>query len=270
MPRRVMDKVWAYFDSAGPLVGRAWPIVYRADEQRRVQALRDFGVVRFSSLVYPHKPDMAAWLNQWARSFAAETPDCLPTATFFPEPDAARYVVDAIEAGTRVFKAHVQVGQYDPSDPLLDPVWGAIADAGIPVVLHSGSGPVPGRYTGPGPVRAVLRRFPGLALIIAHMGMPEYAEFADICATRDNVRLDTTMAFTAFIEETMPFPASELPRVRDLGDKILFGSDFPNIPHSYAEALTAVTEIDGVDDDWLRKVLHDNAHALFGPSTPTK
>lgn len=265
-----MDKVWAYFDSAGPLVGRAWPIVYRADEQRRVQALRDFGVVRFSSLVYPHKPDMAAWLNQWARSFAAETPDCLPTATFFPEPDAARYVVDAIEAGTRVFKAHVQVGQYDPSDPLLDPVWGAIADAGIPVVLHSGSGPVPGRYTGPGPVRAVLRRFPGLALIIAHMGMPEYAEFADICATHDNVRLDTTMAFTAFIEETMPFPASELPRVRDLGDKILFGSDFPNIPHSYAEALTAVTEIDGVDDDWLRKVLHDNAHALFGPPASTK
>jgi predicted TIM-barrel fold metal-dependent hydrolase len=156
------------------------------------------------------------------------------------------------------------VGQYDPADPLLDPVWGAIADAGIPVVLHSGSGPVPGRFTGPGPVRAVLRKFPRLPLIVAHMGMPEYHEFLDICADYDNVRLDTTMAFTAFTNETMPFPASELPRVRRLGDKILFGSDFPNIPYTYLDALTALAEIDGVDEMWLRKVLYENAAALFG------
>jgi hypothetical protein len=264
MPRQVMDKVWRYFDSAGPLVGRTWPITYRADEQRRIAALRDFGVVRFTSLLYPHKPDMAGWLNQWAEAFANATPDCLRTATFFPEPDAGQYVISAIQAGTRVFKAHIQVGQYDPTDPLLDPVWGAIADAGTPVVLHSGSGPVPGRFTGPGPVRALLRRFPGLSLMVAHMGMPEYREFLDICADYENVRLDTTMAFTAFIAETMPFPASELPRLRDLGDKILFGSDFPNIPYSYPDALTALTEIDGVDDAWLRKVLYDNAAALFG------
>lgn len=269
MPRQVMDKVWRYFDSAGPLIGRPWPITYRADEQRRVQALRDFGVLRFSSLLYPHKPDMAAWLNQWARSFADATPDCLPTATFFPEPDAGRYVVDAIEAGTRIFKAHVQVGQYDPTDPLLDPVWGAIAEAGVPVVLHAGSGPTPGRFTGPDPVRAVLRKFPGLALIIAHMGMPEYSEFLNICAAHDNVRLDTTMAFTPFIDETMPYPTAEVPRVRDLGHKILFGSDFPNIPYAYGEALTALTRIDGIDDEWLRKVLHDNAVALFGATDPT-
>jgi uncharacterized protein len=28
MPERVMDKVWAYFDTAGPLTGREWPIAY--------------------------------------------------------------------------------------------------------------------------------------------------------------------------------------------------------------------------------------------------
>ena len=32
MPKPVLDKVWHYFDSAGPLVGRAWPIAYRAEE----------------------------------------------------------------------------------------------------------------------------------------------------------------------------------------------------------------------------------------------
>ena len=31
MPKQVMDKVWQYFATAGPLVGRAWPIAYRTD-----------------------------------------------------------------------------------------------------------------------------------------------------------------------------------------------------------------------------------------------
>jgi len=90
MPKSVMDKVWHYFDSAGPLLGRQWPITYRAAESRRVQLLRQFGVRGFTALVYPHKPQMAAWLNQWAAQFARSTPDCLATATFYPEPEAGR------------------------------------------------------------------------------------------------------------------------------------------------------------------------------------
>src|SRR3978361_2404471 len=126
MPKSVMDKVWQYFDSAGPLVGREWPIKYRTAESERVQMLRQFGVLGFTSLVYPHKPQMAAWLNQWAAQFASTTPDCLSTATFYPESGADAYVRAAIDGGARVFKAHVQVGGYDPCDPLLAGVWGVI------------------------------------------------------------------------------------------------------------------------------------------------
>ena len=48
---------------------------------------------------------------------------------------------------------HVQVGGFDVRDPLLDDVWGVLEDAGTPVVVHAGSGPVATPYTGPGPVR---------------------------------------------------------------------------------------------------------------------
>ncbi len=265
MPKSVLDKVWQYFDSAGPLVGRNWPIAYRADEVRRLETLRRFGVRQFTALVYPHKPQMAGWLNQWAAQFAANTPDCLSTATFYPEPDAGEYVAAALRGGTRVFKAHLQVGRYDPNDPLLDEVWGIVADARVPVVIHCGSGPVPGEFTGPEPIRRLLRRHPRLRLVIAHMGMPEYAAFFDICEQSEQVRLDTTMAFTSFVEETMPFPASLQPRLRHLGDRILFGSDFPNIPYGYSHALTSITRLPGIDDDWLRAVFYRNAAALFGP-----
>ncbi|MGB6205928.1 amidohydrolase family protein [Mycobacterium sp.] len=263
MPKTVMDKVWHYFDSAGPLLGREWPTIYRAAEAQRVEMLRQFGVRGFTALVYPHKPQMAAWLNQWALQFARSTPDCLATATFYPEPDAADYVKAAIGDGVQVFKAHVQVGRYSPNDPLLDHVWGVIEDAGTPVVIHCGSGPVAGEHTGPEPIRLLLHRHPRLRLIVAHLGMPEYAEFLDICEDSADVRLDTTMAFTRFVDETMPFPSSELHRLRQLGDRILFGSDFPNIPYSYIDALRSISRLPGIDDTWLRKVCYENSAALF-------
>lgn len=263
MPKSVLDKVWAYFDSAGPMVGRSWPITYRDNESQRLEALRAFGVQRFTTLIYPHKPNMAAWLNQWAAEFADRAPDCLATATFYPEPGAAGYVAEAIHRGARVFKAHVQVGRYDPNDALLDDVWGALEDSDTPVLIHCGSGPAPGAHTGPEPIRRLLGRYPRLTLLVAHLGMPEYEAFLDLCADHDRVWLDTTMTFTPFIEAFMPFPDAHRHRLRELGERILFGSDFPNIPYRYRDALTALTRLPGVDDDWLRGVFYRNAARLF-------
>jgi uncharacterized protein len=58
-----------------------------------------------------------------------------------------------------------------------------------------------------------------------------------------------------------------LPRLRDLGDRILFGSDFPNIPYSYADAMRSITRVPGIDDAWIRGVLYENAAELFYPTT---
>ncbi|MFF1919026.1 amidohydrolase family protein [Streptomyces sp. NPDC058221] len=262
MPERVLRKVWAYFDSAGPLTGMEWPIAYRQDEDERLALLRSFGVLRFTSMLYPHKAGMAAWLNGWAAGFADRVPDCLHTATFFPEEGVRTYVTEAVEAGARVFKSHLQVGAYDPNDPLLEPVWGLLAEAGIPVVMHCGSGPAPGRHTGPEPVGRLLSRHPRLPLIVAHMGMPEYAEFLALAEAYPQVRLDTTMAFTDFTEGFTPFPVAERGRLEALGDRILLGTDFPNIPYPYAHQLHALERLE-LGDDWLRAVCHDNAKALF-------
>ena len=262
MPDRLLAAVWAYFDAAGPLVGRAWPIRYREDEQRRLQVLRGFGVRAFTSMLYPHKPGMARSLNDWAAGFAARTPDCLHTATFFAEPSAAADVRRAVEAGARVFKCHLQVGGFDPNDPLLDGVWGLLAEAAIPVVTHCGSGPVPGAHTGPGPVAALLARHPRLRLVVAHLGMPEYTQFLGLAERYAGVMLDTTMAFTSFVEASSPFPRAELPRLEALGDRVLLGTDYPNIPYPYADALEALERC-GLSAAWLRAVCHDNAAAAF-------
>ncbi|MYW16400.1 amidohydrolase family protein, partial [Streptomyces sp. SID2955] len=199
----------------------------------------------------------------WAADFAGRTPGCLHTATLYPEPGVGSYVREAVEAGARVFKAHVQVGAYDPADELLRPAWGLLAEAGIPVVIHCGSGPAPGAHTGPGPVARVMARHPGLRLIVAHLGMPEYEDFLRLAERYGEVRLDTTMAFTDFTEGFMPFPRRLLPLLAALGDRVLLGSDFPNIPYPYVHQLHALERL-GLGDDWLRAVCRDNAARLFG------
>ena len=267
MPEPVLRKVWAYFDGVGPLTGVPWPITYREDEPARLARLRSFGVRRFSALVYPHKPGMAAWLNAWGAQFAAEHPDVLHTATLFPEEGVRQYVEEALTAGAQVVKVHLQVGGFDPREPVLDDVWGVLADAGTAVVVHCGDGPVPGAFTGPGPFSEVLARHPRLTAVVAHLGMPDYGAFLDLAEQYPRVHLDTTAAFTDFSEQYAPFPPDLRPRLLDLQDRVLLGSDFPNTPYPYSHQLAALARLD-LGSDWLRAVLHDNASDLLGSSLP--
>ncbi len=265
LPPPVMAKVRAQFDSAGPLIGREWPLVYRGDDDERVAQLRALGVRRFPSLPYAHRPGIAAYLNGWARELADAVPECLRSATFYPEEDTAAYVAELIEDGTEIFKVHVQVGDFDLLDPLLDGAWGALAEAGTPVVVHASGGPVGNRHTGPGPMRALLEGHPRLGAVIAHAGAPEYHGFLEIAEDFERVSLDTTMAFTDFFEEMAPFPPELRPRLKALGDagKVLLGSDFPNLPYPYAHQLESLARLD-LGDDWLRAVCWHNAVALLG------
>ena len=263
-PERMLRKVWQYFDNvAGHGVG--WPITYRWPDGERVAHLGMMGVRTFSALSYAHKAGMAEDLTAWSLDFAARTPGCLPSATFYPEPGALAQVDNALAAGARIFKVHVQVGHFDPRNELLDPVWGRLAETGTPVVVHAGSGPMPGEHTGPGPLAGVLARHPRLTAIVAHLGMPEYDEFLDLADRYERVHLDTTMAFTDFVEAWMPFPARSLPRLRDLGlaGRVLLGSDFPNIPYPYSHQLDVLARLD-LGDDWLRAVCWHNAVKLLG------
>jgi predicted TIM-barrel fold metal-dependent hydrolase len=264
LPENVQRKVYAQFDQAGPKIGREWPIRYRGTHEERVGQLRAMGVRRFSSLPYAHRPGIATYLNDWARSFAEQVPECLWSATFYPEPDAAAYVDKLLADGAEVFKVHVQVGEFHLDDPLLDAVWGSLEDAGTPIVVHAGSGPVGNDFTGPGSLRRVLERFPRLAVVVAHMGAPEYAEFLALAERFERTCLDTTMVFTDFFDAEAPYPADLLPRLVDLQHKVLLGSDFPTIPYPYAHQLEGLERL-GLGEDWLRDVCWHNGVRLFGP-----
>ncbi|MDQ2755347.1 MAG: amidohydrolase [Actinomycetota bacterium] len=263
LPEPMLAKVWSYFDDAERNYGRAWPVHYRLPEDERLARVRAFGLRGVPSLTYPHKPGMARWLNDWCTDFAARVPDAVHSATLYPEDDVASYVASALAAGARLFKMHVQVGVFTPDDPRLDGAWARLEQAQVPVVLHAGSAPKPGLHTGPAPVARVLRRFPRLVLVIAHLGMSEYHAFADLAEAHEGVHLDTTMAGTDYVETFAPMPPDYVRRLAGLRDRIVLGSDFPNIPYPYAHQLQALDRL-GHGDDWLRAVLWTNGARLMG------
>ncbi|MFC7343109.1 amidohydrolase family protein [Saccharopolyspora griseoalba] len=268
LPDRVLRKVWAFFDRAGEHYGTPWDIRYRHSEATRLQVLRDLGVRTFAPLVYAHKPGMAEWLTDWAVGFGEREPDAVRTATIYPEPGAADYLARALEAGVRCVKVHIQVGDFDPRDPLLDRAWGLLAEAGVPAVVHCGHGPVPGSHTGLDVFEGVLRRHPRLVAVLAHAGMPDYLAALELVERYPRVHVDTTMVGVEFSERTSPLPSDWPERLAAHPDRVVLGTDYPNIPYPYAEQLAAIAGWAEADDrlgaDFLRAVLHDTPGRLLG------
>ncbi|KAA1424282.1 amidohydrolase family protein [Nocardioides antri] len=263
LPPPIERAVWREFDTGGAKIGRPWPIRYRQSQEERAALLRDFGVRCYPTLPYAHKPGVASYLNEWSRAFAADVPEALWTATFYPEPEAPAYVEDLVADGVRVFKIHLQVGEFHLDDPLLDPVWKTLESAGTPVVVHAGSGPVGNEFTGPASTARLLARFPRLVLVVAHMGTPEAEAFLELAEQYDGVHLDTSMAFTDFFAERHVYPRELLPRLAALQGRVVYGSDFPTLPFAYVDQLGWLAGL-GLGDDWLRAVCWGNAARLLG------
>ena len=261
LPDRVQEAVWRWFDGLTP----AWPINYRLPAGERLTTLERVGVRHHTALAYAHRPGMLRFLNDHTMGLAAAEPAVIPTFTIFPEVGVGEEVNRCLEAGGRCVKVHLQVGAFDSTDPLLEPAWALLQEAGTPIILHAGAvsdGSGNEEWCGPGPVRRLLDRCPDLRLVIAHMGAPDFEEFLDLAEAYPSVWFDTAMVFTdpPYLSD---YPDDLLGRVEALGERIVFGSDFPTIPHAYAAQVAGMDAL-GFGDAWMRRALWDNGVRLFG------
>jgi predicted TIM-barrel fold metal-dependent hydrolase len=264
MPDSIQQAVWRHFDN----LSEPWPIAYRDSLDVRLATLTRLGVRRFPTLAYAHRAGVAAWLNDFTLTLAEQDPRIVPTFTVYPEADVDDYVALALERGGACVKVHLQVGKFAATDPLLDSVWSVLEARRIPIVLHAGAvadGSGGEEWCGPEPVRHLLSEHPGLRLIIAHLGAPEYDAFIDLALEHAEIGLDTANVFNDPPVLGTP-PIHRRHDLMALGDRVYFGSDFPTIPRPFSAQLSAIAGL-GWDEDWLRKVLWDNGARLFGVPT---
>jgi predicted TIM-barrel fold metal-dependent hydrolase len=124
--------------------------------------------------------------------------------------------------------------------------------------------------SGPAQIRRVKRRHPGLRLCIAHLGLPDpggghWAAIREL----DGVWTDSSGVLTEPPTPVAPGGVLDPDAVRtQLGEHVLFGSDFPSIPHTYAAGVRGLAHL-RLDPAGLRAVLHGRAARLLAEAGHT-
>lgn len=232
--------------------------------------LRARGVERFVFFSYAHKPGIARELNCWLYEVSQQLPDGIPLATVHPaDDDPLGIAEEALTTyGFRGLKLHIQVQRFAPDDPRMFPVYERLVALDRVAVIHLGGvagGPLLNMPDVVERFARVLRRFPTLRASICHMGVPETRKCLALLEEHPHLYLDTTMAMCELGLRALgcasPPVATEL--VLRWQDRILFGSDFPNLPYDYDEERRWAWERD-LPLEVCRKIFNTNARVFLG------
>lgn len=232
MPERLMRAIrGALNEDAG------WEFPHATDQAAVETHLREHGVERYCALPYAHEPGIAADLNEWVLDRAADSGMCVPFATVHGEDDVRAVVREAFEAGARGLKFQCPVQEVSPDDPRLDPAFELAAEHDRPVLFHAGTAPMfrDSPHVGVERFRSFLGSYPGVRAASAHMGAFEVEAFVETLREYDNAFLDTCFAMSTAVGDYVDFdPATVEDAVfEDFAGRIMYGSDYPNVPHPY-------------------------------------
>jgi predicted TIM-barrel fold metal-dependent hydrolase len=259
-PTPVFEALWRWFDR------HAWNIQYRLNAEQVIEFLTTRGIDRLVALHYSHKPGMARVLNQFVVELARAHAQVIPLGTVLPgEPDAEAIIDEALALGVRGFKLHCHVQKMASDDPRLDPIYARAQAAGVPVVIHAGRAPASDAYgvdvralCSAAATRRTLERHPRLKLVIPHLGADEISTHLDMMDEFPNLFLDTTMVVGGYFGA-----APDATRLARRADRILYGTDFPNLPYDWDLELSWLKAQPFAEAD-RRKMLGENALRLFG------
>ncbi len=264
-PDKLFRAIWLWFEKHG------WKVRYRVDGDEVVRLLKTLGVSRFVLLNYSHKPGMSASLNAWTHEFVKKHPEAIPFGAIHPEDENVGGELDRCfgEYGFKGLKFHTHVTGIRPDDERLFPVYEKLIEHNKVLMLHSGMGPSLAGYrettqevSGVRFTEKALRRFPQMKVIVPHLGADEIDAFFDLLEEYPNLTLDTTMALSGYFPLKIPWD-----RMEKWSHRILYGSDFPNIPYDLATEIN-VLRSSGLSRGAQERILGLNAERLLGISAP--
>ena len=181
-------------------------------------------------------------------------------------PEAPAILEEAVvRLGLRGLKLHPPLQNFFPNDKALWPLYQKAMDLGIPVVFHVGSTPfgnlVKLSQAYPVLLDDVANEFPGLSIILTHLGTLWYNESFMVTEKHRNVFIDTA---------AYPYEIRELLNenlIRRVGaDKFIFGTDFP-MPyegkmHRISDFVDCIQTLK-ISQELKERIFHGNFEALM-------
>jgi len=270
-PPKLFEAIWKYWDAHIKQIAPDWNIKYKMPIDEMVSFLRERNISRFTTLNYAHKAGVAEELNEWTKNFCLKNPESIPFCSVYPgDKNCYEYVEKALTQDNFLgIKLQLLVTDFYLLDERMLPIYELIQELEQKiVVLHIGTGPVGSPYVGYKYFEKFMRKFPDIKVQVAHFGGFEYKKFLTILQEYAEIYFDTTMIF---IEENVFDDEVEksLGGIDDVKlileehkDKILWGTDFPNIPYDYDSAKDSLLRFD-LSKDFYTKVFFTNAKKLY-------
>ncbi len=255
-PDKLFDAIWKYFSEV-----YQWDVIYQYYYRECVDYLNKKGVSHVVYSNYAHRKDIAGELNQWNKKILDEIPNLYCFAAFHPEDENAMTIAEDVisHAGILGFKLQFLVQHFYPHDERLFPLYELVLEKKKRILFHVGTGPVGNDYVGYDNFIKVMRRYPDLHANVAHMGGYEYQQFMDLVEEFDNLYLDTS--FTFFKSEQSGFDVA-LEQMEKNQDKIVYGSDFPNLILPREEEPETLLGL-GFSEEFYQKLFFDNGMKLI-------
>lgn len=211
--------------------------------------------------------------NEEVAELAAQNADIMiPFASIDPHKGRmgareARRLID--DYGVKGFKFHPTVQGFRPNDRMAYHLYEVIAEAGLPMLFHSGHSGFGSGVRGGGSLRLensnpmhlddVAIDFPDVPIIIAHPSWPWQDEALSVAMHKPNIYIDLSGWSPKYFPPQLVQYANSM-----LKDRVLFGTDFPLItPERWMKDFDEA----GFKAEVKPLILKENAAKMLGLST---
>jgi uncharacterized protein len=252
-PDRMFDAVWKAFRS-----NYRWDVLYRMYHARCIEYLHEKGVEKIVYSNYAHKEGVARGLNEWNLAILEKHDQLYCFAAYHPNDKDALEIAETALSHPRVLgiKLQLLVQRFYPQDERLFPMYEMVMDKGKYLLLHTGTGPVGNEYVGLKHFRKLLKLYPELPAIVAHMGAYEYKGFMDLLDEDPRLYLDTAFAFIREFEGKGSYDLGK-EALEHNKKRILYGSDFPNLILPRESEIETLLSYD-LSDAFYERVFFEN------------
>ena len=258
-PDHLFSAVWQWFEQFG------WPIRYRLTSPEIINFLLSRGVNHIVALHYAHKPGVARDLNIYMAKLSQSHSAVTAMATVFPgESHAADILEDAFQSGLSGVKLNCHVQCFDMNSRQMNEIYEVCSGHQKPLIMHVGREPKSPAYAcdpyvlcSADKLEKVLRDYPDLNICVPHLGADEFDAYRRMLLKYDNLWLDTTMTLADYL------PMDYFPKLIEMRtDRIMFGTDFPNLPYAWDREIRRLIGLNLPDTD-LERILGKNAMEFY-------
>jgi len=259
-PDKGFDAIWNYFAAMGA------DVLHKLYSGPCIDYLHEHGVERIVFSNYAHKAGVAAPMNAWNVDLLACHERLYCFAPFHPDDDhgledAARMLDHPRVAG---IKLHFQVQKIYPHDPRLYPLYELVMEKKKRLLLHVGNGPTTNPFVGLEHFLPLLERYPDLPANIPHMGCYEFQAFMELLNTYPHLYLDTAYTFWPGTPFSFNLDTAYLETYKD---RILYGSDFPNVILPRQGEIDHLLSLD-LSQAFYDRVFYTNGMTLLDETCP--